>query len=234
MSFTGFGPDVIAFYEGLVAENTRERWQAHREVYDTQVRAPVTALAATLGHEFGPVKIFSPYNDLRFAPNRPPYRTNVAIAARRPDGTALYFGVSAEWGVDLGGGMFSPSRDQLRRFRDLQDDPAATASLDAVLTPLARAGFAPSPEDALTTAPRGWPRDHPRVALLRLRRLLVGQQREPGPWLCGPGCLDLVVEAWRTVTPWDEWLAGHVGPPTETSATPASTQAPVPPARRTA
>ena len=231
MSFTGFGPGAMAFYEGLVAQNTRARWQAHREVYDTQVKAPVTALAADLEPEFGPVKIFSPFNDLRFAPGRAPYRTNVAVAARREDGTALYFGVSAEWGVDLGGGMLAPSRDQLARFRARQDDPGAASSLDAVLAPLAGQGFTPSFEDALVTAPRGWPRDHPRVALLRLRRLLVGQQDDPGPWLYEPGCLDRVVGAWRAVAPWNRWLAGHVGPPLPDD--PAPHALPVPTTRRT-
>lgn len=233
MSFTGFGLDVMAFYEGLVAENTRARWQAQRSVYEAQVKAPVTALATALEAEFGPVKVFSPYNDRRFAPQRPPYRTNVAIAARRGDGTALYFGVSAEWGVDLGGGMFGPSRDQLHRFRALQDDPCAIAALDAVLTPLARAGFTHSCEDALATAPRGWPRDHARVALLRLRRLLIGQQHAPGPWLSEPSCLDRVVDAWRVVAPWNAWLAEHVGPPRETPPTSEPTATP-PATRRTA
>lgn len=233
MSFTGFGPGVMDFYEGLVAENTAERWRAHRDVYDTQVKAPVAALAATLEGEFGPVKVFSPYNDRRFAPQRPPYRTNVAIAARRGDGTALYFGVSGEWGVDLGGGMFGPSRDQLHRFRALQDDPGATALLDAVLTLLAGEGFTPSPQDALTTAPRGWPREHPRVALLRLRRLLIGQQHPPGRWLSEPGCLDVVVDAWRAVAPWNHWLASRVGPPIDTPTTP-KTRTSAPATRRTA
>jgi len=216
-AFSGFGPDIMAFYKGLVAENTKARWYAHRDIYETQVKAPVTALVATLEPEFGPVKIFSPFNDLRFTRDRPPYRTNVAIAARRGDGTALYFGVSAEWGVDLGGGMFGPSRDQLRRFRVLQDDPEATGSLDVLLSPLAQAGFSPSTEDKLATAPRGWPRDHPRIELLRLRRLLIGQHRTPGPWLAEPDCLDLVVDAWRAVAPWHHWLAERVGPPLSTA-----------------
>ena len=41
MAFAGFGPDVVSFYDGLEANNSREYWTGHRAVYDEQVAAPL-------------------------------------------------------------------------------------------------------------------------------------------------------------------------------------------------
>jgi len=41
MAFAGFGPDVVSFYDGLEADNSREYWTGHRAVYDEQVAAPL-------------------------------------------------------------------------------------------------------------------------------------------------------------------------------------------------
>ena len=76
MAFTGFPTAAVEFYEGLVADNSRTFWLANKAVYDTSVKAPMEALLADLD-EFGPFKVFRPYNDVRFAKNRPPYKENI-------------------------------------------------------------------------------------------------------------------------------------------------------------
>ncbi len=212
--FTGFGPDLVAFYDGLAANNSKAYWQEHKPTYDEQVGGPAKALAAALSEEFGTIKVFRPNRDVRFSKDKSPYKTSISMAREGGGAGTLYLAVAPD-AVDLAGGMYMPSREQLARFRGLQDDAKAAASMDAVLSDLGAQGFSMLEEGALKTAPRGWDADHPRIDLLRLKHMAVGQGREPGVWLQGPGALEQVATAWRAVETWNAWLEGHVGIPAD-------------------
>lgn len=68
MEFTGFPVAALDFYDDLEVDNSKSFWEAHREVYETSVKAPFTALAEALGPEFAPagrrIKLFRPYRDV--------------------------------------------------------------------------------------------------------------------------------------------------------------------------
>jgi uncharacterized protein (TIGR02453 family) len=215
--FEGFGEAALEFYEGLAADNSRTYWQAHREVYERAVAAPLAALAEELEPEFGGVKIFRPNRDLRFSADKRPYKEHASLVAGYDvahPGSGLYLSLSRT-GLVLGGGYHEPARDQLDRFRQLQDDAEVAADLDQTLHSLASAGFRLMEEGSLKTAPRGWPRDHPRLDLLRLTHLVVIAYHEPAAWLVERRCLDVVRDGWRTVSTWNSWLERHVGPSTQ-------------------
>jgi hypothetical protein len=64
---------------------------------------------------------------------------------------------------------------------------------------------------ALKTAPRGMPRDHPRVALLRYKDPIAGSRLAPGPALATGAALEHVAATWRAARPLTAWLDDHVG-----------------------
>lgn len=208
--FTGFGPRLIEFFERLAADNSKAFWHDHKAIYDEQIGGPAMALAAALSDEFGTVKVFRPYRDLRFSKDKSPYKTNIAMAREGAGVGVLYFAIAPDV-VDLAGGIYMPSREELRRFRDLQDDAEAVTSMDTVLAKLDKQGLSVMEEGALATAPRGWDIHHPRIELLRLKHIAVGQDRAPGPWLQTRGCLGQVADAWRAVEQWNAWLSANVG-----------------------
>jgi hypothetical protein len=72
-------------------------------------------------------------------------------------------------------------------------------------------GFALMSDDALRTAPRGYPVDHPRIDLLRLKRLAVGREDGLEDWLWTPDAFDIASDAWRTVSLWCRWLEENLG-----------------------
>ena len=61
----------------------------------------------------------------------------------------------------------------------------------------------------LKTAPRGYPRDHPRIDLLRRKRFVAMDHLEPGGWLHGPEARERIVERWSTARPLNDWLETH-------------------------
>ena len=77
-----------------------------------------------------------------------------------------------------------------------------------------RWGSKPGGHDALKTAPRGYPKDHPRIDLLRNKGLVSWRQWPPGAWLGKPGAKVRVVEFLRASRPLNDWLEANVGPST--------------------
>ncbi|HVN13471.1 MAG TPA: DUF2461 domain-containing protein [Kineosporiaceae bacterium] len=210
-AFQGFGERALDFYEGLAADNSRTYWTANEGVYREHVAEPLRALAAELAAEFGEPKIFRPHRDLRFSADKRPYQEHASMSVGR-DGGGLYLALSVD-GLLIAGGYYQPDRDQLDRFRHLQDDPDVTADLDARLEALARHGYRLGQEGMLKTAPRGWSREHPRIDMLRRTSLAVWARHDPDEWLHGRACLDVVRDGWRVVDTWNVWLRARVGSP---------------------
>lgn len=208
MAFTGFDPDALAFYAELRRNNSREWWAANRARFDERVAAPFEELAAALRDDFGEVKVFRPYRDVRFSADKSPYKLHIGMVTRNR--TAHYLQLSDE-GLVTGGGVYDAPPHALSRFRELVDDPATAAGLQNVIDELDSRGFTPMTDDALRTAPRGYPADHPRIALLRLRRLAVGRHDDPADWMWAPDAIEAIRERWQAVSLWCDWLSDSVG-----------------------
>jgi uncharacterized protein (TIGR02453 family) len=214
MRFTGWPPEALTWFEGIEADNSRTWFQAHRDVYDRAVRGPLEALLAEVAPEFGEGTVFRPNRDTRFSADKSPYKTAAAATIRRPTGGSYYVQVSAE-GLLSGVGYYPLARDQLERFRRAVAGEGDGPAFAAVVEDLRAKGFNVSGHDPLKSAPRGYPKDHPRVEFLRLRDLLVGVDHPPRKWLATRAALDRVVGPWRTAAPLLDWMDRVVGPSVE-------------------
>jgi uncharacterized protein (TIGR02453 family) len=211
VSFSGFPDDGLVFYEGLEADNSKAYWTAHRHVYDNAVRMPLQALADELAPEFGTPKLFRPYRDVRFSHDKTPYKTHQG-AVLHLDGRgvgSVYVQVSAD-GLRVSGGCWRLQPDQVERFRRAVADDLQGARLAAEVEELRRRGWGID-GDQLVRTPRGYPADHPRLPLLRHKSLHASQEWVPADWLHERGALDRVRDAWRQLTPLNEWLSANVG-----------------------
>ncbi len=211
MRFTGWPPEAITWFEDLESDNSKAWFHSHRDVYDRAVRGPLEALLAEVEPEFGEGSAFRPNRDTRFSADKSPYKTNAAAVIHRPTGGSYYVQVSAD-GLITGVGFYLLARDQLDRFRRGIVDDTAGPALDATVRELRAAGYDVSGHDPLTSAPRGYPRDHPRIEFLRLKDLLVGRNYPPGPWLATRRAYNRIVESWRAGAPVLEWMDRVVGP----------------------
>jgi uncharacterized protein (TIGR02453 family) len=211
--FKGWPPEALAWFEGIEANNHRAWWDANRDTYRRCVREPLEALLGDLAPEFGEARIFRPYRDTRFAADKRPYKENAAASVRAEPATAgLYLSVSAD-GLDVGAGSYMLARDQLERFRAAAASDRAGPALAEILATLDAAGLATGGEQ-LKTAPRGWPRDHARIDLLRRKGLYVMRHLNRGPWLHTAEARELVTTDWRATRPLLDWLEREVGPTT--------------------
>jgi uncharacterized protein (TIGR02453 family) len=206
MTFHGWTDAALDFYEGLEIDNSRAYWQSHKDIYDEQVVGPLRALLDELSDEFGEAKIFRPNRDIRFSADKSPYKTQ-AGATLAGHG---YVQLSAE-GLAVASGNYVFAADQLARYRRAVDVDLPGEALARIVQDARTAGLAITSVGALTTAPRGYPKDHPRIELLRMKGLVTWKQWPIEPWLATAGAKDRVVAVLRDSVPLVEWLGVHVG-----------------------
>jgi uncharacterized protein (DUF2461 family) len=127
-------------------------------------------------------------------------------------GAGLYAQISAS-GLYAGTGYYQLARDQLERFRAAVADDAAGSRLEALTTAVQDAGLELAGQ-SLRTAPRGYPREHPRIELLRRKALIAGRAMAGDGGIDRDTALDHVAGAWRAAEPLNAWLDEHVGPST--------------------
>jgi uncharacterized protein (TIGR02453 family) len=209
MAFAGWPPSASDFYAGLEADNSKAYWQANRTLYDEHVRAPMEELLADLESEFGPWKIFRPYRDVRFSRDKSPYKTHIGATVGQG-----YVQLDAHR-LAVGAGMWEMAADQLERYRRSVDVDRTGTALEAVVASARREGLTVMGHDELKTAPRGFPKDHPRIELLRYKGLVAWREWPAGPWLGNAAAKDRIVEFFRTCRPLVGWLGGNVGATTQ-------------------
>lgn len=205
MAFKGWPVEAVEFYEGLEADNSKVYWQEHKSVYEQAVKGPMEDLLAELAGEHGPGRVFRPYRDVRFSKNKEPYKLN--CAANLPGG---YVSFSAD-GLFFGSGLYMPGPEQLSRFRAAVDDDAAGKELESVLAVLRKGGYDITAHEILKTAPKGYPKDHPRIDLLRHKGVLMSRSWPVGAWLGTKKAKDRIVAGMAAARPLNTWLERHVG-----------------------
>ena len=213
MTFRGWPADALDFYTGLEADNSKPYFQAHKATYEESVKAPFLALSELIEREFGPLRVFRPNRDTRFAKDKSPYKTAAAAATESEGGAAYYVQITSE-GLYVGSGYYHLATDQLERFRVAVDDARTGPKLAAAVAAIRKQGCNVDSRDSLTRAPRGYPQDHPRIELLRHKGMHAGREFGAPRWLHTKGALDRIVKTWRDAAPMNRWFDRHVGPST--------------------
>jgi TIGR02453 family protein len=204
MTFRGWPVEALEFFEGLEADNSKTYWQRNKDVYETLVRAPMEELIAELEPKWGEGRIFRPYRDVRFSADKSPYKTH--IAALVGDG---YVQLSAR-GLAAGAGNWEMTSDQLEQYRKAVDEDRSGKRLVGIVAKARAAGLDVTGHGELKTAPRGYPKDHPRIELLRYKGLVAWRDWPAGAWLGTRAAKDRVLEFIRLSEPLTKWLRANV------------------------
>ena len=231
VEFTGFRPAALGFLRSLRQHNDREWFTRHRETYETELRAPLAALAeevdvrlATMAPEIvGDPKrsLFRIHRDVRFSADKSPYKTHVAcwfhhadagrgVGSSAPHGGAgFYFHVEATR-ASLGGGIWMPPRPTLQRIRAVIDDDHRPL-MNFLREPAVRRRFGGLAEESmLTRMPRGYAIDHPAAELLRHQSYTLGRELTQRD-LFSERLPELLAREYARLLPLVRWLNGALG-----------------------
>jgi uncharacterized protein (TIGR02453 family) len=207
-AFGGFPREALDFLRELEADNDRDWFKANRARYDEHLVAPARPLAEELA-AFGRPHLFRPWNDTRFHPG-PPIKEHLGMTLGYEGGGGYYVELSLD-GLLVAAGLYTPARDQLDRIRQGIDRPGTAATLARAIARARRDGLElGGPE--MKRGPRGYPPDHPRMDLLRRRRLVVAGRHDLGAWLHRPEAAGRIRAQLAAATPLVRWLRRHVGP----------------------
>jgi uncharacterized protein (TIGR02453 family) len=210
-NFEGFGPKVLEWFQGLEADNSREYFTGSRDFFEGSIRGQMEALLAELVDKFGgAVKMFRQNRDIRFSPDKSPYKTHTyGVIYGSSIADNLYASISAR-GLVAGSGYYMMARDQLERYRDEVADDSHGPQLMKLVATAEDAGLELWGE-SLATAPRGYPKEHERIELLRRKSLALGATLHFGRGISRTNGLEFVTETWRAAGPVSRWLDEHVG-----------------------
>ena len=213
-----FPPATVRFLRALKRNNRRPWFNARKEQYEAEVRAPMIAIVEQLAldfREFAPELVASPrlslyrvYRDTRFSANKAPYKTHIAAifpwrGLPKHEGAGLYFHVSPDE-VWIGGGMYSPQTAQLHAVRE-----HIAGNLQHLRTiveaPAFRKLCGEIEGERLQRVPRGFPKDHPGAEYLKYRQFLAGVEL-PASFASDAGFYRRLVEVFRRVIPLARFL----------------------------
>jgi len=174
---------TLAFLKELVQNNNREWFQENRKRYDDS-KADLEKLVAYLITEVSQFQdlgnlqvkdcVFRINRDVRFSKNKDPYKSNLS-AGIGPGGRSsgkidYYLHIQPNGQSFLGGGMWDPSTEQLARYRQEIDYNAHELKV-IVHDQKFREHFPEIHGSVLKTSPKGYPKDHPEIELLKRKEL---------------------------------------------------------------
>jgi uncharacterized protein (TIGR02453 family) len=205
--FEGFPVEAIEFLRDLEANNDRDWFKANRARYDEHLVAPATALGEDLA-DLGRPRLFRPWKDTRFRPG-PPIKEHLGLAIGYEGAGGFYVELSLD-GLLVAAGLHNPTSDQVDRLRRAVNAGRSAAALTRAIGRARDAGLELNEPD-LVRVPRGYSPDHPRLDLLRRRRLTVARRHELGPWLHRPQAGARIRQDLEASTPLVRWLRERVG-----------------------
>jgi uncharacterized protein (TIGR02453 family) len=215
-----------------LARNNEKAWfEAHRDVYEQQVRDPMRRLVEALDARLGSIapeivgdpkrSMFRIHRDVRFSKNKSPYKTNAGVWLYHRDagrkvgtdgeggGAGFYFHIDPTT-CFMAGGMWMPARPALQRIREaIAAQPAALARLTSALG-FRRRFDGLSEEAKLHRVPRDFAPDHPAAEWLKLQsftaRAGIDARVVTSPRLVDHLCRDIAL-----LVPLVRWLNRALG-----------------------
>jgi uncharacterized protein (TIGR02453 family) len=166
--FSGFSPGALRFLRDLKKHNDRVWFRARKETYERELLAPLQALTADLATALRKAKIpidldprrpaFRIYRDVRFSPDKSPYKTNLGTylpyRGMRGAPGGLYVHIAPRESF-VATAFYQLEKDSLLRWRTaMAEEPKRFA---AVLRALDRNGVSISEHHlSLKRMPRGF------------------------------------------------------------------------------
>lgn len=173
----------IGFLTQLANNNNREWFNANKHLY-LNAHNNIIAFADALLEEMnihdtietpsGKDSVFRIYKDVRFSKDKTPYNTHFSGSFKRATKKlrgGYYFNITPGSSF-IAGGFWGPNTDDMRRIR--QDIDYNYTDWNKMLANKAIVNtFGSLAGEQLTSAPRGYAKDHPAITLLRYKQFIL-------------------------------------------------------------
>lgn len=215
--FTGFTPGGLRLLASLERHNDRTWFAARKERFEAELLEPMRALVVDATQAFAAANVplggdpkrsvFRIYRDVRFTPDKRPYKTHIAAYLSRDGERATQGGCYvhiAPRDAFLSVAFYRVEVPMLRRWR--QAMAARPRVFSGVVRALARRSLTIVPadqwDDALVRMPRGFTdlEGSELAPFFRLRSFVVRRSLEPAD-IASPVLIERVVQLCRDARP---------------------------------
>lgn len=208
----------LKFLSELALHNSKEWMDANRDWYQQVRQEFITFVEALIREmqEFEPGVaglqakncIFRINRDIRFSANKSPYKTNfgaaISEAGRHTENPLYYFHLQPGESF-LGGGMYMPGAESLKKIRqEIDYNPEELKRI--IENPVFATRYGALQGEQLKTAPKGYPKDHPNIELLKLKSF-IAIHPVSDEQATNDGILGLALDSFRVLKPFKEYLS---------------------------
>lgn len=208
---------VLDFLTDLSVNNNREWYNANKKRYE-ESRKKVLFLTEVLINEirkFDPeIPVLDPkdcvfriFRDVRFSNDKRPYKTNfgafIAKGGRKSMNAGYYFHIDPT-GSFAGGGVYMPPAEPLKAIREYIAENGEEF-LDIIQDKNFKKIYPELMDDKLKTAPKGFPKDHEFIDLLRYKSFVFSNQFNKSQ-VSANNYIELLVQSFKTLQPVNKFL----------------------------
>ena len=179
-------PTTFQFLKDLKANNNRDWFNKHKVQYKAALenfKDLVELLILDIA-KFDPQvtgleakdTVFRIYRDVRFSKDKSPYKPNfgavLAKGGRKSQNACYYIHLESGNKSFLAGGVYHPEPAVLNKIREhIAENPAEIKKILAAAS--FKKNFGELGGEKLKTAPKGFPKDHPEIDLLKHKSYLI-------------------------------------------------------------
>ena len=172
----------LQFLEDLSAKNHRDWFSKNKNRYE-QAQKNMKSFGSVLLQEMNKtdqidtLKVHRIYRDVRFSKDKTPYKRNLSCSMVRATKLlrgGYYLHIEPQKSF-LGGGFWAPNKEDLARIRK-EIDYDAQPLRDIINNTTFQKTFGTLQGEQLKTAPKGYPKNHENIDLLRFKQFLLMQE----------------------------------------------------------
>ena len=206
------------FLKALAKNNTREWVQENKKNY-TKAKDEFAAFIEQIIQEIAAFDdsvqglqpkecIFRLNRDVRFSKDKSPYKLHFGAAimegGRKSPNPTYYLHIEPGKSF-LAGGIYMPEAESLKKIRQ-EIDYNPSELKDIVSTDSFVNTFGKMTGEQLKTAPKGYPKDHPNIELLRFKSFLASCELKDAQVL-DPAFSSMVIEDFKVLYPFNRYFA---------------------------
>lgn len=208
---------TLQFLVDLKNNNNREWFHANKKSYEA-VKSNLQPIVSEIIERLGQLDkgianlkpkdcMFRINRDIRFSKNKMPYKTNIgayfAPGGKKSNNSGYYLHIEPN-NHFVAGGMYMPPSPILKKIR--QEIDYNTADFQAIIThPDFKNYFGELQGRQLKTAPKGYPRNHPQIELLRFKDYIVSKSLTDGQ-IKSTNLVDIVMKHFHVMKPLNDFL----------------------------
>lgn len=213
------------FLKELRNNNNRDWFKSNKPRYEAakdnveefidKLIVRISKFDPSIAHHTGKSTMFRIYRDVRFSKDKSPYKlhfgAHLTAAAKKSEihSRAGYYVHIGPGETMLAGGAYMPDSPWLKAIRaQIADDPKAFKKI--VNSKAFKDTFGSFEGEQLKTAPKGYPKDHPEIELLRYKSFLATHDCKDKEVL-SKDFLTHAAKVFKVLYPFDVWLNQGAG-----------------------